>query len=255
MNLDLVNKHIVIPGGLGGIGSKTVELLLKEGSKVTVLTQSSLPNISNTEDFNIVKTKYNDQNILSKDLKKINNQSKIDGIIIMIGSGRSDKDIFLNENESKRIWNINYFFPRQIAEAFVSIALETEEESKIPSNLFITFCSSIAAQTFLNAPTEYSVSKSALEKLTKELSWKLGPLFRVNCISPGNIFFKGGTWDKIKNSGEINIEKMLEENVPLKKFGSPLDIASFAVFLSSYKVASFFNGACIKIDGGQTKSL
>ena len=41
MNLDLHDHHVLVAGGLGGIGTKTVELLLEEGATVTVLTQTS----------------------------------------------------------------------------------------------------------------------------------------------------------------------------------------------------------------------
>lgn len=257
MNLDLNDKHIIVAGGLGGIGSKTVDLLIEEGARVTVFTQSRNykdHNFKKSDKLSVVKTNYSNENILEKDILSANTKQKLNGLIIMVGNGRSEKEIFLKKVESKRIWNLNYFIPRNISESFVKVVQKsTNEENN--SELFITFCSSIAAQIFLNAPTEYSVAKSALEKLTKELSWKLAPLFRVNCISPGNIFFKGGTWDKIQRSGEVEITKMLNEKVPMQRFGLTLDIAYFAVFLSSSKVSSFFNGACVKIDGGQTTSL
>ena len=64
---------------------------------------------------------------------------------------------------------------------------------------------------------------------------KLAPLYRVNCISPGNIFFEGGTWDKIKKSGKLNLQKMLNDKVPAKRFGEPIDMASFAVFYHPQK--------------------
>ena len=94
-----------------------------------------------------------------------------------------------------------------------------------------------------------------MERLTKELSWKLSPVFRVNCISPGNVYFEGGTWDKIKKSGEINVDKLINEKVPSRRLGNPNDIAAFAVFLSSSKYASFFNGSCVIIDGGQKNCI
>ena len=47
--------------------------------------------------------------------------------------------------------------------------------------------------------------------------------------------------------------KMIEEKVPMKRFGTPEEIANAVVFLSSSK-ASFITGACINVDGGQTNS-
>ena len=66
--------------------------------------------------------------------------------------------------------------------------------------------------------------------------------------------FKDGTWD-IKNLDNPElVSKMLENNVPLKRFGKPEEVADLVLFLSSDK-AEFITGASITIDGGQTKSF
>ena len=54
-----------------------------------------------------------------------------------------------------------------------------------------------------------------------------------------------------EKTGQVDIEKLLNEKVPLRRLGNTIDIAGFAVFLSSSKFASFFNGSCVIIDGGQ----
>ena len=46
---------------------------------------------------------------------------------------------------------------------------------------------------------------------------------------------------------------MLEDKVPLKRFGTPEEIANAVVFIASPK-ASFISGASINVDGGQTIS-
>ena len=257
MNLELNDRHILVAGGLGGIGTKTVQLLLEEGAIVTVLTQSSDKSKKSKlshKKLNIIATDYKNKDRLHEDISNAHRYKNLTGFISLIGSGRSDKKIFLTEEESTRIWDINYFYPRLIAEHFVEItSKDNQEDSK--SEFFITFCSSLAASCFLGAPTEYSVAKAALERLTKELSWKLSPSFRVNCVAPGNIYFEGGTWDRIIKNGELDVDILISEKVPSKRLGKPIDIAAFIVFLSSTRLASFFNGACVIIDGGQKNCI
>ena len=257
MNLGLNDQHIMVAGGLGGIGTKTVELLLEEGATVTVLTQSSYKlkeSKLSHENLKVLSTNYKDRDRLHCDITKANRTKYLSGFISLIGSGRSEKNTFLREEEATRIWDVNYFFPRLITEIFVEVTSKNNINEK-RDNQFITFCSSIAASCYLGAPTEYSVAKAAIERLTKELSWKLAPNYRVNCVAPGNIYFEGGTWDKIKKSGEVDIDKLLNEKVPSRRFGNPIDIAAFLVFLSSSKLSSFFNGSCVIIDGGQKNCI
>jgi 3-oxoacyl-[acyl-carrier protein] reductase len=73
-------------------------------------------------------------------------------------------------------------------------------------------------------------------------------------VAPGNIYFKGGTWDKKLRSEKIVVENMIESQVPMKRFGKPEEIADAVVFLCSER-ASFITGSVLRVDGGQTKSF
>ena len=50
------------------------------------------------------------------------------------------------------------------------------------------------------------------------------------------------------------VKKMIESQVPMKRFGKPEEVAELVSFICSDK-ASFITGACFVIDGGQTKTL
>ena len=50
------------------------------------------------------------------------------------------------------------------------------------------------------------------------------------------------------------VKKMIKNNVPLNKFGSPKDISSAAIFLLSEN-ASFITGSNLVVDGGQLKTV
>ena len=60
----------------------------------------------------------------------------------------------------------------------------------------ILFVSSIAGIEAFGAPTDYSTAKTAVIALAKNMARKLAPNVRVYVIAPGNVYFKGGSWDK-----------------------------------------------------------
>ncbi len=252
MNLNLKDKTIIVAGGLGGIGQQTVLDLIEEGAKVIVLTQGILnsKSINNASIHHIVN--YQSDNELSKLFSNLIEEEIPIGLISFIGTGRAENITFQSDDDTDKLWEINYFNNRNIVKSFVK-AIKEKDINKNTEPYFITLTSSIASNMFLNCPTEYTTSKAALERLCKELSWKLSPDFRVNCISPGNIYFKGGTWDKIKSEGIVDVDDLLTNKVPSGRFGTPKDISSIATFLSS-PLATFINGACIRIDGGQSIS-
>jgi len=118
----------------------------------------------------------------------------------------------------------------------------------------LLFISSIAGLEAIGAPTDYSVAKSALISLTKQMARRLAPKVRVNCIAPGNIYFEGGSWDEKKTADPEKINKLIYATVPMNRFGTPDEIADAALFLCSDR-ASFITGSVLVVDGGQTVGI
>ena len=94
---------------------------------------------------------------------------------------------------------------------------------------------------FYNA--HYSSSKGALLSLTRSLARELGPITRVNAVSPGVIDTPMAT-DLIRLRGADSIAQ-----TPLKRLGQPAEIASVIAFLCS-DGASFVTGEVIHVNGG-----
>jgi 3-oxoacyl-[acyl-carrier protein] reductase len=119
----------------------------------------------------------------------------------------------------------------------------------------ILYIASIVALEATAAPLPYSAAKAALVNYAKNLARQLGPKqVRVNTIAPGNIYFPGGSWERRLNERRKAVEAMLQNEVPLQRFGTPEEIASLAAYLCS-PLAAFATGACFVVDGGQTRSL
>jgi len=94
----------------------------------------------------------------------------------------------------------------------------------------------------------YCASKGAVKMLTRNLSIELAPLgITINSIAPGAI--ETPINSKLL-ADPVKLNALLQ-NIPLKRLGTPDDVANLAVFLASAE-ASYATGATFFLDGGLT---
>lgn len=111
--------------------------------------------------------------------------------------------------------------------------------------------SSIMATRHLRQLAAYSATKGAVSSLSRSMAVEWAPFgIRVNYLCPGFID-TALTTRFIKNPA---IAKALLDQTPLKRFGSPEDVAKAALFLASDE-AAFITGAGLAIDGGMSVGL
>lgn len=88
----------------------------------------------------------------------------------------------------------------------------------------------------------YSVAKAGLIALTRALARDLAPEVRVNAVAPGAIMWPEG------DDNELGHQRIIS-NTPLKRIGSPDDIADAVLFLVAR--AGFTTGHVFPVDGGR----
>lgn len=104
--------------------------------------------------------------------------------------------------------------------------------------------SSVAAQHSNKGQSNYAASKAGIEALTRTLAAELaGRKVRVNAIAPG--FIETDMTESVRAKAGEAIEKA----IPMKRFGTPADIASAAVYLASAE-SSYVTGHVLVVDGG-----
>jgi NAD(P)-dependent dehydrogenase (short-subunit alcohol dehydrogenase family) len=117
----------------------------------------------------------------------------------------------------------------------------------------IIFTTSYFDEVGVAGTSAVSASKAALRSLTRTLATELLPRkIRVNAVSPGVIATP--LFDKLGLPPETveEIGKSLMEKIPVKRFGSPEEIAKVVTFLASDD-ASYITGSEIAVDGGLTQ--
>ena len=100
----------------------------------------------------------------------------------------------------------------------------------------------------------YNALKAALISHAKSMALALAPdKIRVNSVAPGSVAFPGGSWQRRVDADPEGMAAFVRAEIPMGRFGRPEEVAAVVVFLASEK-ASWVTGACVNIDGGQSRS-
>lgn len=93
----------------------------------------------------------------------------------------------------------------------------------------------------------YSIAKSAVVGMTRSLARELAPDVRVNAVAPGPVLWpEGDTFDELSRQRIIS-------HTPLKREGSPEDIAGAVYFLLAE--APYVTGVTLDVDGGRNIAM
>ena len=256
MDLGLRDKIAFIAGSTRGIGLAIAEAFVKEGALVTITGREESSLKKATSELNAladakvisIQGDMTDRTQVRESLRiTADTYGGIDTVIANVGSGTAKNGWELGDEDWSSVLEMNLMGSAILAREAMPYLLKRDHAS-------LTFISSIAGYETIGAPIVYSASKAAIDASMKSLSRLVGPNnVRVNAVSPGNVLFPGGSWEKKLEDRRDFFHEMINREVPLQRFGSPEEIANVVVFLASER-ASFVTGSCVVVDGGQTRS-
>jgi len=226
-------KNILVVGGSSGIGLAISLLLAEQNYQVYATYNSNTINSSaGISSFPL--------NIMDKNFELDELPQSLDGFVYCPGS------IQLRPFSRLRPESFIEDFELQVMGA-IKILQKVLPRLKATQQSSVVFFSTVAVQKGFSFHSQVAVSKGAIEGLTRSLAAELAPNIRVNAIAPS--LTDTPLAAKLLSSDEKKVANALRH--PLKKIGSPKNIADAAVFLLSEK-SSWITGQIMHVDGGMS---
>jgi len=224
-------KHYVIVGASSGIGFELAKIL-STSNNITALSRSEkdVNNLSNTTFYSVDISEENPNfPVLDK---------PIDGLIYCPGTINLKPFRSLRSEDYLNEWNINFLGAVKTIKHFLPQLQHAENSS-------IVLFSTVAVQTGMAFHASIAAAKGAVEGLTRSLAAEFAPKVRVNAVAPS--LTNTPLADKLLNA-EAKL-KSAEDRHPLKKIGTPNDIANAVQYLLN---ANWVTGQIISVDGGMS---
>lgn len=240
----MLRKTAIVTGGFGDIGMAIAKKFAQNGFNValTYLNTFSTDFINELKGFGVDVLALRCNQCNASDVINFVNSVKnefesIDVCVCCAGKAESVK--ILPDKDTDEIDNIistnlrgTILFNREVGRYFLS---------KRHGN--IINISSFYGEYGGSMEAVYSACKAGVDNLTKSLAVELAPYVRVNAVAPGMIF------TKMTNKMDKTTLEYVKNQTPLKRFGTPEDVANAVYFLASDD-SSFITGNILTVSGG-----
>jgi len=252
MNLELENKHVLITGASGGIGTEITKLFLMEKANVTAQynTRNSTLQTFLTDhpsSIHAVQADLRQEKDVEHLFTKANEKfGRVD--VLIANAGVWPKEIVPIHKMSLERWNNT--IATDLTGSFLCAKYFNQNLVKYPGEFGSIVLIGSTAGVFGEANhTDYSSAKAALKGFmlsVKNEIVHLAPKARINLVNPGwtvTPMAKGALEDK------YSVKRILQ-TIPMRKVAGPDDIAHTIVFLSSEVTAGHITGQSVTIAGG-----
>jgi len=242
----MMNKTTINTGASGGLGSSIARLLNKNNynlvlnyNKNKVPIDDLIDNFENKETKNLIVqgdvSVFSDaKNLIEKSYKSFD---KIDLLVNNAGITKDKLLPLMSEEDFRKVIDVNlngtFNCIRHISKKMIR-----QKEGKIIN------ISSVIGLTGNIGQSNYAASKAGVIGLTKSVAKELARKnITCNVITPG--FIETEMTDILNEKQISNIKNQ----IPLKRLGSPEDVANLILFLASEN-ANYITGQVISVDGG-----
>ena len=237
-------KRVVITGGTSGIGLATAKMLKEEGARLLLTGQTRAAIESSGETLGSDTIVVESDAASLADIEALAKRVKaefgaLDLLFLNAGITRWVPLDGMTEAVYDEILRANTKGPYFTVKQFAPLMADGSA---------IVFTTSVVNEMGYPLVSAYAASKAALRSMARSFARELLPRgVRVNAVSPGGI--DTGILEKtLPKEAVENAKKQLIEGTPMKRLGTPEEIAKAVSFLAFE--ATFTTGAELAVDGG-----
>jgi len=237
----MTNK-ILIYGGSGGIGTATARLLHERGHDLHLVGRNaeSLGALgAELEVDYTVGDVVTDPDLFSTASREAGDE--LGGLVYAVGTINLGSIQRLSESDLLQDFQVNAMGAALAVQAALPALKKGEQASSV------VFYSSVASRQGFSLHASMGMAKGAVNGLTLSLAAELAPRIRVNAIAPSL------TQTPLAASLLTNdaIAEGIAKQHPLRRLGTPEDIAALTAFLLSGE-SSWITGQILSVDGGRS---
>ena len=236
----LENRIAIITGGGRGIGKEIANQYSEQGATVIIaeFDENSGKNTADEIGGHFFKVDISDEDEVSSLFDYVKRDFSCLDILVNNAGVLDDSTLKkLKSEQFDKVIDVNLRGTYLCGKAASDIMIEQEKG-------VILNAASVVANNGNFGQTNYVASKTGVIGMTKVWARELGKNgIRVNAVAPG--FIKTDMTAQMPEK----IIQMMEEKVPLKRWGRPEDVANVYTFLAS-DMASYITGTVLNVDGG-----
>ncbi|MBA6315828.1 SDR family NAD(P)-dependent oxidoreductase [Cellulophaga baltica] len=225
-----MKKNILLIGGSHGIGL-SIAKTLHENHTIFIASRTK----EALEDLSITHISFD---ALTDEIDTSLLPDTLDGFVFCPGSINLKPFKMMSLDTFHEDMELNFFSMVKVVKSIIS---------RMAENSSMVFFSTVAVGTGMPFHTSVAAAKGAIEGFAKSMAAEYAPKIRVNVIAPSLV---NTPLAKRLLNNDKKIE-MMSERHPLKRVGTPEDIAAISVFLLSGN-STWMTGQVVGVDGGMS---